>query len=194
MNELANTIQHDRRWFLTWTTYGTWLPGDRRGFIGTLRDQSGQLVNHNQFGTPPAIPNSRLREAAERSLKAEPILLTSDHADTLFGQFQETARVRGWLLIATGIMRTHLHVIIAVQGDPDPEKILADFKAYGSRSLNQRWQKPASETWWTSKGSKRKLDDRRGVETVVHYIRNQPNPLLIWTREDGFLVGDELKK
>ena len=23
----------DRIWFLTWTTYGTWLPGDERGFV-----------------------------------------------------------------------------------------------------------------------------------------------------------------
>src|SRR5947209_816005 len=26
----------DRYWFLTWTTYGTWLPGDARGFVGRV--------------------------------------------------------------------------------------------------------------------------------------------------------------
>ena len=31
----------DRYWLLTWTTYGTWLPGDRRGFVSNVLDGSG---------------------------------------------------------------------------------------------------------------------------------------------------------
>ena len=31
----------DRHWFLTWTTYGSWLPGDPRGFVSQLRDDYG---------------------------------------------------------------------------------------------------------------------------------------------------------
>ncbi len=27
-----------RHWLLTSTFYGTWLPGDRRGFVGRVRD------------------------------------------------------------------------------------------------------------------------------------------------------------
>ena len=185
MTEPVNFIAVERYWFLTWSTYGTWLPGDERGFVGVAPDESGRLVNHNRFGTPPASPNERLRESAERSLKSPPIVLTLAQANALFEQFQETTRVRGWLLIAVGIMRTHPHVVVGVPGDPDPEKILGDFKAYGSRCLNRGWAKPPSDTWWTTGGSKRKLADERAVETVVHYIRQQPNPLLIWTRESG---------
>ena len=36
--------------------------------------------------------------------------------------------IRKWLLIAVGIMRTHLHLLVGVPGDPDPEKLLNDFK------------------------------------------------------------------
>jgi hypothetical protein len=32
----------DRFWLLTWTTYGTWLPGDERGFVSEVRDDSGE--------------------------------------------------------------------------------------------------------------------------------------------------------
>ena len=28
----------DRYWLLTWTTYGTWLPGDARGFVSNVAD------------------------------------------------------------------------------------------------------------------------------------------------------------
>jgi hypothetical protein len=42
----------DRFWLLTWTTYGSWLPGDRRGFVGKLRDETGRPIIHNEPGTP----------------------------------------------------------------------------------------------------------------------------------------------
>jgi hypothetical protein len=29
-----------RYWFLIWTTYGTWLPGDDRGFVSPVRSSS----------------------------------------------------------------------------------------------------------------------------------------------------------
>ncbi len=189
MTEPLNFIAVDRYRFLTWTTYGTWLPGDERGFVGIVPDESGQIVNHNRFGTPPARPNQPLRQSAERSLKSPPIVLNLEQARSLLAQFQETAQIRGWRLIAVGIMHTHLHVVTGVSGDPDPEKVLGDFKAYGSRCLNQRWGKPSSDTWWTTKGSKRNLDGERSVEAVIHYIREQPNPLLIWTRDAGLVFG-----
>ena len=183
--EPVNLLAVDRYWFLTWTTYGTWLPGDPRGYVGVVTDETGTAVNHNQYGTPAALPNERLRESARRSLKSSPIVLTLPQAESLFEQFQETARIRQWLPIAVGIMHTHIHMVVGVAGDPDPEKILGDFKAYGSRCLNRGWGQPASVTWWTTGGSTRKLPDGFAVETVVPYIRQQANPLLIWTRETG---------
>ena len=27
-------------WLLTWTTYGTWLPGDERGFVGNVVEEA----------------------------------------------------------------------------------------------------------------------------------------------------------
>lgn len=187
MIEPVNFINAERYWFLTWTTYGTWLPGDERGFVGMAADENGSVINHNQFGMPSAQPDRRLRESAERSLKGAPIVLVRSQAESLFTQFHETAAIRKWLPIAVGIMSTHIHLITGVPRDPDPDKILGDFKAYGSRCLNQEWGKPLSETWWTTGGSKRKLSDERAVKAAVNYIRQQPNPLLLWTREEGVL-------
>src|SRR5690349_21194983 len=42
----------DRVWHLTWTTYGTWLPGDERGFVSNVRDGDGPEVKHNTPATP----------------------------------------------------------------------------------------------------------------------------------------------
>ncbi len=184
VNSHRNNVEVDRYWFLTWTTYGTWLPGDQRGYVGDAPNETGQIIEHNQFGMPPAPANDSLRASAERGLKSRPILLNADQATSLLNQLQETTQYRGWLLIAAAIMHSHLHAIVGVPGNPDPEKILGDLKAWGSRCLNRKWGKPASGTWWTTSGSKRKLPDEHAVETVIHYIRRQPNPHVIWTRED----------
>ncbi len=180
-----NFLSIDRHWFLTWTTYGSWLPGDQRGFVGTERVASQVRRINNQPNTQPSKPNARLAQFAARQLKAPVVLLQVDQAHDLLDQFQETVTHRQWLLIAVGVMRTHLHVVVGVTGDPDPDGILRDFKSYGSRKLNRSYRSPASETWWTESGSKRKLSNAASVEAAVNYVRQQPNPFLIWTREHG---------
>ena len=188
-----NLFPVDRYWFLTWTTYGTWLPGDDRGYVGMAPDRDGRLVMHNLPNTPPAPPNPRLRRDAEASLKRTPVVLDITEAESLLEQFHETANHRRWLLQAVGIMHTHLHLVVGVPGDPDPDKVLGDFKAYGSRRLNQISGGPqgvsprtASPTpQWTTGSSKRKLTGESSITAAIRYIRDQPNPLLIWTREDG---------
>lgn len=188
---MVNLIEIQRYWFLTWTTYGTWLPGDRRGYVGAAPDESGRWIEHNQVGTPPAAPNPQLYESMTRALKYPPIRLKFAQAMALHEQFLETTGFRNWLLIAVAVMRTHVHMVVGVPGDPDPDVVLGDLKSYGSRRLNREGEKPSSGTWWTTGGSKRKLPDEDAVEAVIHYIRNQPNPLLIWTREDGVIFQAE---
>jgi REP element-mobilizing transposase RayT len=86
-------------------------------------------------------------------------------------------------------MYNHFHIVVQVPDDPEPRKILADFKAYGTRILNTKSGKPPSETWWTDKGSKRKLKDETALAAGIHYVLyKQPNPLVVWSPETGRLV------
>lgn len=78
-------------------------------------------------------------------------------------------------------MTNHFHLVVRAPVAVKPKIILGDFKAYGSRPLTARFGKPASETWWTYGGSKRKLPDERAVEAAIHYVLyKQRNPLLPW--------------
>jgi hypothetical protein len=94
-------------------------------------------------------------------------------------------------------MAQHIHLVVGVRGDPDPEKISGDFKSYGSRVLNRRWGKPGNGSWWTGgSGSKRKLPDQAAVPRALEYLRRQTNPLVHWFAaeegEPGALApGDE---
>jgi REP element-mobilizing transposase RayT len=171
----------DRCWLLTWTTYGSWLPGDARGFVSDVAGTDGAAVRHNQPGTSCDADHPGLRAYMKEQLRQPPISLTVSQGEALLEQFQETARHRQWSLLAAAVMHNHIHLVVGVVGDPEPETLLRDFKSYGSRALNRRWSKPIAGTWWTESGSRRKLPDASAVQGAVLYVTDrQANPPVTW--------------
>jgi REP element-mobilizing transposase RayT len=169
-----------RFWLLTSTTYGTWLPGDRRGFVSKITNVTGGRVIHNVPGTSYDADMPRLEAAAKSALKCPPMRLQLEHAEAIRDQFLETASVRGWRLVALAIMSNHFHVVIGAAEEIKPERLLGDLKSYGSRILSRRWGKPASETWWPASGSKRHLIDEASILAAVRYVERQESPLVLW--------------
>ena len=173
-------IRCDRHWFLTWHTYGTWLPGDERGFVSALRDETGDAYIRNIPQTRLDADRPHLEAWSREKLKCDPVKLTVAHADVLAEQFFETAQFRRWKPIAFAIVTNHVHLVVGVPGDPDPMKLLRDFKTYGSRALNRHFPCPESGTWWTELGSKRKLSDELSIMGAVRYTLEQEGSLLVW--------------
>ncbi len=157
----------DRYWLLRWTTYRTWLPGDDRGFVSNVREGEGPEVRQNTPGTEPDAKQRGLWLAAQSNVKGSAVYLSAAHAQAILEQFQETGRYRGWELPAAAIMANHIHVVVGVPGDPEPDTLLRDFKSYASRRLNKGFDRPASGTWWTESGSRRKLPDEAAVVGAV---------------------------
>jgi REP element-mobilizing transposase RayT len=173
----------NRYWFLTLTTYGTRLPGDRRGFVSNVADANGESIRHNHVWEACDADHPGLERYAQSRMRGPAVYLDREQAEAILAQTKETAAYRGWQLLAVGIMIDHVHIVVGVPGDPDPENLLRDFKSYASRRLNKTWGKPPSETWWTEGGSRRKLKDEIAVREKIQYIRDQPNPLLIWVAD-----------
>jgi len=171
-----------RTWLLTWTTYGTWLPGDERGFIGQVKREDSRRKRRNRPGEEFDRSMPALQQASEKRLKGPPIWFSTRHAETVLNQLLKTAEHRHWLPLAIAVMNSHIHVVVRVLGDPDPEDLLRDFKSYASRELNKSFGRPKSKTWWTESGSKRKLPTPEAVIGGVRYVRNQDNPLVSWGR------------
>ena len=169
----------DRFWLLTWTTYGTWLPGDRRGSVANVPDKDGNRHRHNRVGTPYAQSQPRLIKHVEQTLTQEAVWLTVVHAQAVVDQVQETSRIRQWKLCAAAVMSNHVHVVLGVPGDPDPEKLLGDLKAYATRRLNQFRRR----RWWTDSGSRRKLPNRSAVNAAVRYVASQRGCLALYVDE-----------
>ncbi|TWT64428.1 transposase [Rubinisphaera italica] len=167
----------DRFWLLTWTTYGSWLPGDRRRFVGKVLSEDGLKEIKNIPGIPYEEGESRLEDFAKSSMKSSTITLTKIDADDVLVQFQETASYRSDRLFSVAIMPTHIHVVLGVNGDPEPDKLLHVYKSYASRKLNKRKKR---EVWWTKSGSKRKLPDEPALIAGIRYVNNQQKPLALF--------------
>ena len=73
-------MQPTLTWLLTSTTYGTWLPGDTRGFVGRVVEARADdpLTEHRVEHDRPQTDYDRdipaLRAAAQQQMKGEPIL------------------------------------------------------------------------------------------------------------------------
>jgi REP element-mobilizing transposase RayT len=182
-------------WLLTNTTYGTWLPGDERGSVTSVRDRrpsdpkTSSRVEHDKPGEPWEGSMPRLQRSAQKTMKGPPIYLALPQAETLLAQLLETAAHRGWVMLAASIMANHYHLVIQASEDWQADRVLSDLKAYATRKLSSEYGAPASETWWTAKGSKRRLRDNRAVAHGKNYVLyKQPYPLVVWSHELGRLV------
>ena len=170
----------DRVWFLTWTTYGTWLPGDRRGFVSPKFEGLAPERRNNAVGVPYDRARPELRQLVMANLKGPPVYLTAEQAQIVRVQFEETARFRGWTIAAGAVMSNHVHLLVGVSGDPEPANLMRDYKSYASRTLNRQFSRPESGTWWTEQGSKRKITSPRHFDAVTQYAANQNRPLTVW--------------
>jgi REP element-mobilizing transposase RayT len=167
----------DRYWLITWTTYGTWLPGDERGFVSGTKDGLGNCRIHNQPGSEYDQGRRGMALYAQRTQVSSAIRLTPKQAAAVLEQIRATAAVRKWRICAVAVMSSHVHVVVGVPGDPEPDTILRDLKSFASRALNRLGGD--RHRWWTQSGSTRKLPDEAAVLAAVRYVRDQEYPLAI---------------
>jgi REP element-mobilizing transposase RayT len=141
-------------YFITWTTYGTWLPGDTRGWRKTKQ------------GDQPPQP---LLEAWCRNRMTEsPVLLNETQRDKVESVCREHAQIRGWVLHAVSARSNHVH--LAVTADKKPETVRDQFKANATRVLRQAPDAITNDKVWTRGGDCEIVDGEDNLERVVEYI------------------------
>ena len=140
-------------YFLTWVTYGTWLPGDARGWV--------EYRHGWQFPDP-------VREIEATAKMAEDACRLNDNQRVAVEeQIAETCRHRGWTLHAVNCRSNHVHAVVSA-ADTRPKKIRSDLKAWANRCLKQHFA-TERENWWAERGSIRFLFDDASVEAAVAY-------------------------
>jgi REP element-mobilizing transposase RayT len=141
-------------YFLTWTAYGTWLPGDERGWVDG--------ATHEMHFSPDA----ERAKAARARMTENAITLDGDQRQLVERTIGDHCRIRGWQLHAVNARTTHVHAVVALDGTP--EKALRELKAWTTRRLKEVY--PGRETWWTEKGSRRYLWTEDALESAIRYV------------------------
>ena len=155
-------------YFLTWVTYGTWLPGDARGWV------------EYRHGWQLPDPVRELEAAARMAEDA--CRLGAEQREAVQRQIAATYRRRGWQLHAVNCRSNHVHLVVSA-GETPPKKIRADLKAWATRCLKEQARslgdapladasgyEARRENWWAERGSIRFLFDESRLEAAILYV------------------------
>ncbi|MBU0618529.1 MAG: transposase, partial [Planctomycetes bacterium] len=169
-------------WLLTWTAYGSWLPGDERGFVSRRPGDSETHVTSNIPGTPYDSDQRELSEAAKKRMKGSPVTLDQEHAPTILASFVETATTHHIAIIAVSIMPDHVHLLC--QGEQSGSQLLQLFKGAASRRMNRAHALTDAPRWWTESGSKKYIQKGGNVQSAVQYVCSQKDALCTRSFQD----------
>ncbi|QDT38781.1 transposase [Stratiformator vulcanicus] len=144
-------------YLITWTTYGTWLPGDDRGWVdkGVFRIEEPQPI---------------LREDSSARLKEKPLLLSRSQRALIERTIGDHCDHRKWMLHAVNARSNHAHVVVTAAAVP-PKKVREEFKAWCTRRLKSEFDAKRTN-WWTEGGSGRFINDEDHLEAAIRYVRD----------------------
>ena len=140
--------------FLTWVTYGTWLPGDSRGWV--------------EYKQGWQVPNPILELESAARMTEDACRLTPQQRDHVELQIAETCKHRGWHLHAANCRMNHVHAVVSAP-NTRAKKIRIDLKAWTTKRLKQTFD-PKRENWWAERGSIRYLYDENSLEAAIIYV------------------------
>lgn len=138
---------------ITWTTYGTWLPGDARGWRA------------KRLGNQPADP--KLEAEAREKMKFDPVTLSAADRATVEAACREHCDHRGWTLHAVNARTNHVHLVVVA--DVKPQTIRDQLKANCTNKLRQQEQPLDRERTWTKGGDCEVLYDEQSLQNAIRY-------------------------
>jgi REP element-mobilizing transposase RayT len=148
-------------YFITWSTYGTWLPGDKRGWV--------------DYRSGWKMPNPMRELEAMAKMTEDACILTMEQRLAVHDQIEETCRYRGWELHAVNCRSNHIHVVVSA---PVAAKLArSTLKAWATRKLKDQYRLRhprliVRENWWVERGSQRFINDEDSLEAVIIYVRD----------------------
>lgn len=140
--------------FLTWVTYGTWLPGDSRGWV--------------EYRHGWQLPRPFREAEAKAKMTDDACRLTAEQRAAVCQQIAETCDRRDWCLRAVNCRSNHVHVVVSTS-DVHPKNIRDDLKVWTTRRLRAGFES-TREKWWAERGSTRYLTDEKSLNAAVAYV------------------------
>jgi REP element-mobilizing transposase RayT len=157
-----NDIGHALAYFITWTTYGTWLSGDARGWI-----------KKGHSGVQP--PDWRIEDLARERMVEEAVILTVSPRAIVEETIRAHCGIRKWMLHAVNARTNHIHVVVTA--DRVPDDVANQLKAWCSRKLSDAAElkglvaiKAGRRHWFTEGGDKEVIYDDEHLRNAIRYV------------------------
>ncbi len=148
-------------YFLTFHPYGTWLPGDERGW-------------HHRGRSERLPPAPALAAHCAKHLRYPVVTLTPDWREIVRSAINETCSYRGGLVLALVVERTHVHIVVVAP--VAPERVLRDLKAWATRRLRRHGHLLDHPHPWAEHGSTGYLFEERNVQAAIDYVLDDHHP------------------
>ena len=148
-------------YFLTWTTYGTWLPGDERGSFMKPGVWKG--------------PDAHRRMMSQLLMTENAITLDLRQRQEVEATIARHCEIRQWHLHAVNCRTNHVHVVVTAP-DIDREDVMDQFKAWCTRHLKtlatqlKQIDRAERKKWWTRGGSKPFLYTDAELYSATKYV------------------------
>jgi REP element-mobilizing transposase RayT len=149
---------------ITWTTYGTWLSGDDRGW--KRKDAPGVQS-----------PDDERQRFANLALAEEPVTLSVPQRAIVEQTIREHCARRRWSIHALNARSNHVHIVLTA--DRDPDEVMKQLKAWCSRRLSDDFGlhqqvavRAGRRHWFTEGGDKRIIDNEDYLNNAIHYVRD----------------------
>lgn len=140
-------------YFITWTTYGTWLPGDQRGWN---RKHQGDIKR----------PNPALEKSARAKMTEPELRLSPKHRAIVENTIRKHCEIRGWHPHVVNPRTNHVHVVVTAPGY-NAKTVRDQFKAWCTRKLKESGL--TRKNIWTEGGSKKSINTEDDLARVIDY-------------------------
>jgi hypothetical protein len=100
--------------FITWSTYGTWLPGDDRGWIEYRRGWQ--------------LPDPARELEAQAAMTEDACILDREQRQLVEDTIADDCEKRGWQLHSVNCRSNHLYVVVSA--NCHPKRVRAQFNAF----------------------------------------------------------------
>src|SRR5438270_740198 len=126
-------------YFLTWTCYGTFLPGDSRGWT--------------KWHKGDQVPQPLLENWCRARMTEEAVSLAPAQREVVEQAIRDHCEFRGWDLLAVNCRSNHCHAVVAAL-NYDGEQVRDQLKAWATRRLKAQQQQGGvdagglREHWW----------------------------------------------
>jgi REP element-mobilizing transposase RayT len=136
----------------TWTTYGTWLQGDKRGYV----------KNGITLGV-----NAQLEKSNKQLLKHEKIIIPKNLRKTVENSILKEAKQIGQKVYAIAVCSNHVHIVV---GNTDGRcgYSIGRFKRAATKALRECG---FVSKVWTKGYDKRYCYNQNELETRIKYVQ-----------------------